>query len=213
MAAVQACLLLLTVRLTGPETDPERVRHQLDEILKRPEFQDVPRNFWAGAFLDALRRFFSMLGQLRSTNPVLYWVLLIGCWVLLALIVGHLVRSIYSVFFVSARAAAQNDRARRHRLSAQHAEEATREAEHENFTEAIRHLFLSLVYWFDESGKVQFQRAYTNREYLDLFAHRQEIHEPLQTLVDTLDENWYGQHPTLRPQYERCRRLFETLKA
>lgn len=205
-------ILLGQLWLANAAPDPERVRRQLAEVLKRPEFQDVHPNAWLQAFLNALARFFEMLGGLRQSNPPLFYLLLITCIVLLALLIGHLAWSLYRVFFVAGSNAEREGAARRARLSAEHARLAHQAADQEQYTEAIRHLFLSLVYRFDESGKVQFQRGYTNREYLELFAQRRELHQPLQEFVATLDQDWYGERPTQRGQYERCRQFFDSLK-
>src|SRR5439155_22300924 len=102
--------------------------------------------------------------------------------------------------------------AKRGRLSLAYHEEARRRARQREFTEAIRFLFLSLVYRFDESGRIGFQRAATNREYLALFAERPRVQAELKVFVDTLDDHWYGQQPTNERQYESCLALYEQLQ-
>ena len=52
-------------------------------------------------------------------------------------------------------------------LSIGYREEAARRAEAGDYTEAVRFLFLSLVYRFDERGRVSLHKDCTNREYLD----------------------------------------------
>jgi hypothetical protein len=59
---------------------------------------------------------------------------------------------------------------------------------------------------------VSFQKSYTNREYLTLFADRPPVYDQLKVFVDMLDDHWYGQRPTDRGQYERCIALYEGLK-
>ena len=67
------------------------------------------------------------------------------------------------------------------------------------------------MYRFDELGRVNFERAYTNREYLGLFADRPAAYGQLKVFVDTLDEHWYGQQPSGQPQYEECLALYQGL--
>jgi hypothetical protein len=151
------------------------------------------------------------LRELRETVPVLYW-LLIGLLALLALVaVVLLARRARRYFFL--RAAARHDKARERRawLSQLFREEGLARAAAGDFTEAIRCLFLSLVYRFDEEGRVGFDRSYTNREYLSLFAGQPLAGDELKVFVDTLDDHWYGQRPTDRGRYEECLALYEDL--
>jgi hypothetical protein len=179
--------------------------------LARPEFAPP-----GGAQLWLLQRladFFDWLGGLREVNPILFWVLLAGALLLLALLAAHIAWTVRRALFVGPRlAGSEPPGERRERLSLAYWEEARRRAARGEFTEAIRFLFLSLVYRFDESGRALFQEAYTNREYLGLFADRPQVQAELRVFVDTLDEHWYGQRPTDEQQYRDCLALYERLK-
>jgi Domain of unknown function (DUF4129) len=178
-------------------------------VLKRPEFK--PDRTQA-RILEWIDNLLGWLGSLRQTSPGLWLVLVVGCCVVLGLVLAHLARVIRRT--VSAGRRLHRDETspeERTRLSQLHREEALRRAADGEFTEAVRFLFLSLVYRFDESGRVSFQKAYTNREYLELFAERPEVREELRVFVETLDENWYGQHPTDRARYESCLARYESL--
>jgi hypothetical protein len=108
-----------------------------------------------------------------------------------------------------ARASAgQTDRVRR---SAAFLEESDRRAKAGDYSEAIRFLFLALVYRFDERGRVSFDQSYTNREYLELLGDRPTVREALQVLVDNLDDHWYGQWPCRKEEYDTCRAAFDRL--
>jgi hypothetical protein len=107
--------------------------------------------------------------------------------------------------------AAASASAERARLSQACRQEACDRAAAGDFTEAIRFLFLSLVYRFDEEGRVLFQQAYTNREYPGLFDDRPQVNQDLRVFVDVLDANWYGQQPTDRRRYEECLALYDRL--
>ncbi len=194
-----------------PQPPADEVRRQLEEVFARPEFHPQDENFLLRWFGELLRQFFTWLGSLYDVSPVLFWVLLIGCVVLLALLVGHITWTIRRVWFTGGAGREEGAQEQRQRLSLWYQEEAQRQATAEDFTEAIRCLFLALVYRFDESGRVNFQQAYTNREYLDLCADRPEVQQGLRVFVDILDDHWYGQRPSARTQYENCRTLYDRL--
>jgi hypothetical protein len=95
-------------------------------------------------------------------------------------------------------------------LSENYRAQAKHLAEAGDYIEAIRFLFLALVYRFDESGRVSFHKEYTNREYLDLLSDRRNVRD-LRLIVDILDDYWYGQQPCEREQYDECLRVYERL--
>jgi hypothetical protein len=205
-AGVGGWLLPGRVAAAPPHPGDAEIQDHLAKILARPEFAHEPRESWLGRMLAS---FFRWLGGLHQTAPFLYWVLLLGCLGLLALLVGHILWTVWRVLFVGpAPAKGDETRARQERFSQAYREEARRCAERGDFTEAIRFLFLALVFRFDESGRVLFQRAFTNREYLALFAERPQVRAQLEVFVDTLDDHWYGQRPTNQGRYEECLSLF-----
>jgi hypothetical protein len=160
-------------------------------------------------------RFVRWLGGLRAAMPLLFWSLLVSsALVLIALFVWALL-SVSRSFTVGgrfgSRREAEEQARQRLRLSATYRDEARRAAERGEYTEAIRFLFLSLLYRFDESGQVGLPKARTNREYLALLDNQRPVQEQLRVFVDTLDEDWYGQHPSPREQYERCQALYGRL--
>jgi Domain of unknown function (DUF4129) len=202
----------LLVNADAPEPMDDAIRRELKAVYERPEFQPSRSSSfwrWLERNLEAVMRW---LGGLYRTAPILYWVLLVGCLLLLGLLIGHIIWTVRRVLFVGAGRKAEEDRGDRVQLSASHRAEALRRAGLGEYTEAIRYLFLSLVYFFDESGRVSFQRAYTNREYLRLFADRPRVQDDLRVFVDTLDRDWYGERPTTREQYDACLALYDSLK-
>jgi hypothetical protein len=200
------------VLVAVPQPSEEEIRRKLAEVFSRPEFSRGGRGNWLLRLGQWLSDLFRWLGELSDTDPVLYWVLLVGCLVLLVLLLTHIGWTVRRVLFVTPRLAGWDGGAsQRSQLSRTYWEEARRRADALDFTEAIRFLFLSLVYRFDESGRVNYQQAYTNREYLALFAYRPPVHDQLKVLVDTLDDYWYGLRSTDRRLYEECLALYEGL--
>jgi hypothetical protein len=187
---------------------PEQVQHALDAVFKRPEFDERPSFFRLG---ELLARFFAWLASLHGTAPVLYWVLLLGCVILLGLLLSHLGWVVYSALFYRRGGSSAAERQWRRHLSRDYAEAASQAARAGDYTEAVRCLFLSLVYHFDESGRVTYLPSGTNREYLAGFADRPAVYRDLALFVDILDDNWYGQQTTSPQQYQRCRSVFDAI--
>jgi hypothetical protein len=215
--AIGAAAILMLTPLFGfaaaPQPSDVEIQRQLEGVYGRPEFDPKPKTTFVQWLLTKLESAFRWLGTLYEKAPGLYWVLLISCLLLLGLLVGHIVWTVRRALFLGTTGKVDEAiRSERVRLSGAHRAEALLRAERGEYTEAIRYLFLSLVYFFDESGRVSFQRAYTNREYLRLFADRPEVHDQLRVFIDTLDRDWYGEHPTAREQYEDCLALYESLR-
>jgi hypothetical protein len=195
-------------------TAPDQIRRTAEEVLSRPEFD--PNGGAPNWFMRALADFFRWLGGLSSVNPVLFWIILGGCVLLLILIVVYAIASLGWGFDIGAGAARRRAAAmaaERRRQSAGFRAEATAAAGRGDFTEAIRCLFLSLVYRFDEQGRVGFQKARTNREYLGLLDTDQPVRRELAVFVDTLDDHWYGQRPAGRERFDDCESRYDRLLA
>lgn len=196
---------------------PETIRQKAEEVFARPEFDPNPRKpFGLPDFViqcfQWLGTFFQWLGTLWSASPVLFWVLLIGCISLLVLLLGHIGYTIYkSVTFSGGGAGAA--RAARLRQSGAHFDAAQQSAAAGDFTEAIRELFLALVYRYDEAGRVSLRKSATNREYLTHLDDRLPVRRELEVFVNTLDDFWYAQRHAERPRYENCLALYHRLAA
>jgi hypothetical protein len=206
-------VVLLSAAAQGgvPRQTDDEIRRGLADVLARPEFAPAQETLvsWLARHLKAIA---DWLGNLRTENPPLYWTLLIVCLVALALLGTHMAWTVRRVF---GRPSSQTEDAEtvaaRQRRSQAYADGAREAAARQEYTEAIRLLFLSLVYRFDEAGRVSFQRSYTNREYLALFADRPDVRADLAVFVDTLDNDWYGEHSTQRQRYEQCLDLYSAL--
>jgi hypothetical protein len=191
----------------------DEIRQAAVRVFARPEFR--PTETGAGGWLlRQLAEFFQWLGGLYEAAPALFWLILIGCVIALVGLIALMVFQVRSAFAGGrGRRAGSAEQAERARRSAAYRDEADRRAAAGDYTEAVRHLFLSLVYRFDERGRINFRGEYTNREYLDLLSDRGSIRDAVRVLVDTLDDHWYGQRPCGRPQYEQCRAVYDRLAA
>jgi len=201
-----------------PQPSPDAIHRRLNDILSRPEFapEKEPSDNWFRADLRWVAQriidFFDWLGSLQTDAPLLFWLLMSVLVLLLIFLTVYVGRRIGRILYLGARPRGEESaHQRRQRLSLLYRAEADRWAGRGDFTEAIRYLFLSLVYRFDEAGRVNFQQACTNREYLALFAQRPRASAELKVFVDTLDDHWYGERPTDQARYEECRALYDDL--
>jgi len=202
--------LLAPASTTFAEPDQGRINDELREVFERPEFK--PRANKSFQLPEFLRRFFQWLGNLRSTLPVLFWLLLIVCVALVVALLGYIGLATRRAAFVRRDGISEAHEEIRRRLSDNLRQEADRHARAGEYTASVRCLFLSLVYAFDESGRFLFQAALTNREYLREFAGRPNLQEGLRVFVDILDANWYGQLPTTVEQHRECLDLYDRLR-
>ncbi|HEY3788221.1 MAG TPA: hypothetical protein VGL71_05160 [Urbifossiella sp.] len=210
--AVAAAFFSAVAVFAAPSPSPDAVRVKKTEVFDRPEFKSAEvKDNW---FIRAVRAFIEWLGDFSAVAQVVFWLILAAC---IALILAIVVYAIYTVrkSYSLGRLGSRRDgsHAARIMLSASYRLEAERRAATGDFTEAIRYLFLSLVYRFDEQGRVSLDKAYTNRQYLGLLGDRTPVRAALRLMVDFLDDHWYGQRPCEHRQYEEFLTVYERLNA
>jgi hypothetical protein len=188
--------------------DAETIRRKAAEVFSRPEFN--PDNSWLD-FGKWLASFFRWLANLGVTAPFIYWSLLIACVILFLLLLAYIVRTLVRSATMTALGRDGLSRSERLRRSAEHFAQAGECARLGDYTEAIRHLFLALVFRFDEAGRVVLRPGATNREYLNMLDEQLPERRDLREFVDFLDEFWYGQRPTDRQHYERSLLSYQRL--
>lgn len=213
LAGVGAIFAFAPTANAQPVPPSDTIKQKTEEVFKRPEFQPTSSSSNSWLFRQIVA-FFKWLGSLHEAAPVLFWLILISCLALLVGMIVLIVLQIRSAFVIGEKTRRESAaHAKRVWLSANYRAESDRRAEGGDYTEAIRFLFLALVYRFDERGRVSLHKEYTNREYLDLMSSRRNVRGDLQLLVDILDDHWYGQRPCQRQQYEACLAVYERLAA
>ncbi|HXD89305.1 MAG TPA: DUF4129 domain-containing protein [Urbifossiella sp.] len=205
--------LLLGSSPAAESASPDAIRRTTEEVFRRREFQSAGSEGtnWLGR---QLRAIFEWLAQLHELSPLLFWSVLLLCIAALILLIVHLafaVRRMVS-FERNPKPRPEGEEERR-MLSSAYQREADVRAAAGDYTEAVRFLFLALVYRFDERGRIALHKSYTNREYLGLLGERTPARAALHVMVDALDDHWYGQRPCRREQYEGCRQAFDRLIA
>ncbi len=210
--AVAALLAIASAALALPSPPADDVRRTTKEVFQRPEFQESNRRESGSWIARHFAEFFRWLGGLYDGSPALFWLILVICVVLLIIMIALIVLQVRMAFAVGGKRRREDTaRAGRLILSGQCRAAADERAAAGDFTEAVRYLFLALVYRFDERGRISFHKEYTNREYLDLMSD--SVRDGLRLLVDVLDDHWYGQRPSRRQQYEECLAVYERLAA
>lgn len=62
----------------------------------------------------------------------------------------------------------------------------------------MRYLYLAALLRLDERGQLRYNRALTNREYLDRVQDNPHLQAALPPIVETFDRVWYGYAPSIR---------------
>jgi hypothetical protein len=63
-----------------------------------------------------------------------------------------------------------------------------------DYRSAVRYLYLSALLILDERGLLRYDRAKTNREYLNSVSGSPELSQPLDEVIEVFDNVWYGYH-------------------
>ena len=203
-----AALFFASAANSGAQPDEGRVRDELREIFAQPEFNPGSNKSevnlrWLITFVDTIR-------SLRDVAPIVFWMIVFGCIALLVFLLARLAVTVRRAVFIN-RGGSAEEHAQRLLISNRFRLEADQFAESGDLTAAVRSLFLSLVFAFDENGRFSFQRSLTNREYLREFVNHPALGTSLNTFVDILDDNWYGERPTSDEKYRECRVLYDRL--
>ena len=197
---------------------PEQARYSLERILAQPEYNHPFAKFLLKAedflrFLQGLfQRFTDMLNGLYAESPVLYFVIMCTSLMVLLLILTHIGYVLYGSLRGGAVKGEEESRADlRRETPASLAEEAEALAARGAYVDAIRMLFRSLVSEFRRQGKARGFDTETNREFARRWCADPLRYEPIQVLVRSLDEKWYGMRPCDCEDYRLCRRMYDKL--
>lgn len=217
IAAIGVRLGAVLDALAQPDSvAPADARARLDAILGAPPFTraapDTPS--WVRAFLGwigrALERLFRPLGSAVAANSSgIAWVFAVGGTLLLALVIGYLARGLRRSVAGGASAPDDIDTA----LTAAAArEQAGSLARGGDYRSAVRYLYLAALLRLDERGTLRYDRALTNREYLERVRENPALRARLAAVVDTFDRVWYGHSPIDAAGFAAYQRAVEALR-
>ena len=189
-----------------PNAAPADALKRLQAILAAPPYsrpQPAPPPAWLTAFLNWLGRIIeAILRPLGAVAPgtanVVAWAIgLIGLAALIAVIV-YLLAGLRRGVIAEARPPTDDPEAN---LTAREAlDQASILARDGDYRTAVRFLYLAALLRLDERGLLRYDRALTNREYLERIGDNPKLQAALQPIVETFDSVWYGSTP-LDPVY------------
>lgn len=196
----------------APADAPERLR----QILNNPPFVQQERApTLLGSLLDwlfrLLDRLFSplMRAGAGSANGAAWLATIVGALLIvgiLAYVLLNLRRSL-----VGEASAAHHD-PEANLTAAAASKQATELARGGDYRTAVRFLYLSALLWLDERDLLRYDRALTNREYLEHLRDNSELRSRLLPIVETFDRVWYGYAPLDAQGFEAYRRQVEALR-
>ncbi len=176
---------------------PTDARQRLDTILNHPPFAEVeqPRLTLIGRLLDWVLRLLARVfrqAEVDSVTGQAMTLMIAGIGMLLLL--GMLIYLLRGLRGSWVRESQMNDtddpEAYLTANTALH--QATMLARGGDYRTAVRYLYLSSLLWLDERGMLRYDRALTNREYLERLNDNPELRLRLVPIVDTFDRVWYG---------------------
>ncbi|HEU4326997.1 MAG TPA: DUF4129 domain-containing protein [Roseiflexaceae bacterium] len=195
---------------------PGDATERLREILSRPPFgQPESGPNWLGEFFDwlgrLLERLFEPLGDLPpGTGNVLGWVIAIIGGVLVVGVVIYLVLGVRRNLVSEVRVDEDDPEAN---LTARTAlDQAGDLAREGDYRTAVRYLYLSALLWLDERDLLRYDRALTNREYLEQVRDNPDLRARLAPIVETFDRVWYGHTPLDAGSFAAYRAQVEALR-
>jgi hypothetical protein len=201
-----------------PSAAPADAQARLDQILSRPPFlrpEDDQPPAWLRDLLDWLARTLEQLlrpvGRAASVGaqPIAWVIGIIGALLLLAVIV-YLVRGLRRGIVDEAGSGDHDPEAN---LTAKTAlDQAGGLARGGDYRSAVRYMYLSALLWLDEREVLRYDRALTNREYLDRVRDNPALRDRLAPVIDTFDRVWYGHLPIDEATFAAYQRQVEELR-
>lgn len=180
-------------------TAPPDARTRLQQILDHPPFkQPEPdsaagkwwRDFWDWV-VHAVEQILSPVGTIMDRNGSLIgWVIAGVGGLLLLVVMLYLLIGLRRGMAAEARAADDNPEA--HLTAKTALSQAGELARGGDYRTAVRYLYLSALLWLDERDMLRYDRALTNREYLERMYDNPALRDRLAPIVETFDRVWYG---------------------
>jgi hypothetical protein len=201
-----------------PGAAPADARERLKRMLDQPPFKqpDPPQApAWLREFLEwlvrLLERAFQPLGQISPSGgrTVAWAIALVGAALLLGVIV-YLLRGLRRGVVAGASADDGDPEAN---LTARTAlDQAGGLARGGDYRTAVRYLYLSALLLLDERDILRYDRALTNREYLERVRDNPALRARMAPIVETFDRVWYGHLPIDAESFSAYERQVEALR-
>jgi hypothetical protein len=92
-------------------------------------------------------------------------------------------------------------------------EKASELAGQGHYREAVRALYLSLIYLMDERGIIDFAPTRTNYEYYYALSSSHPLQRGFRRMADLVEEIWFGNHQAQQDDFETCSQLLSSLES
>jgi hypothetical protein len=211
--------------LSHPNAEvPDDSQQRLQEMLNNPPFAQ-PEDQEADSGNNLLTRFVEWLfrqldrlfggtgeGEMGAVSVRLLGWLLTAISVLILVgaaiyFIAHMRRSLTSEAHLNAN---DDDEVN---ISATAAfQQASTLARDGDYRTAMRYLYLSALLWLDERNLLRYDRALTNREYLERLHDNPDLRAHLAPIVDTFDRVWYGYGALDADDFARYQKQVEDLR-
>jgi hypothetical protein len=192
------------------EAEQNNPRMKVQEILSRPEFKPKKQNqvvaFIKGIW-DSISSFFSeMLRAIRRLLGQLFGSTAEGSWLSMALVMLVLGLLAFLVARAIRKARPRRRRPKKRTILGEEidagttaeslAERAYAAAREGDFRNAIRRLYIALLYELSEHRLIELEDSATNREYLARLSGKGALEKAMAYMTDRFDYFWYGMIPT-----------------
>jgi hypothetical protein len=190
-----------------------RVRDLAHEILARPEYAAVRPlaiETWLYSILHRLIDWLGNLGTLRVTAPGLYWLIIIGLFLVFGVLVAHIVWSISAAL----RAPEPPDRLASSGQLRDPAAEAEMLAESGNFLEAAHNLMIATFRTLAERSVIELRPDRSNRWIRRALRDSQlngQLVGEIDRLVARTERQWFGYRENSPDIYSDWRSAFDQL--
>lgn len=199
-----------------PSAAPADAQARLRAILARPPFatSEPSTPGWLRSLLEwigrLLERILRPIGSVVSNSGLsIAWVIAIAGGLMIAAVLFLMLRGLRRN--VVAEASAGDDPEAN--LTARGAlDQASGLARGGDYRTAVRFLYLSALLWLDERNLLRYDRALTNREYLERLRANPALRARLAAVVDTFDQVWYGHVPIDAETFARYQEQVEALR-
>lgn len=201
-----------------PSSAPADAVARLEQILDAPPFNrppPAPPPQWLVDVLDWLVRLIeSVLRPVGAVPPAaantLAWFIALAGIVALAGVIIYLLIGVRRGIIRDARPVVDGAE---ERISAAAARDQAGDlARSGDYRTAVRLLYLSALLWLDEQNLLRYDRALTNREYLERARNAPELHARLAPVIETFDRVWYGHLGIDGASFEAYRDQIEALR-
>ncbi len=200
-----------------PSAAPADARERLKQLLDKPPFkrsEEDTQPTWLRDFLDwlgrALEQILRPVGRAAAAggNTIAWAIGIVGLGLLLG-VIAYMLRGLRRGMVADA----QIDHDPEANLTAKTAlDQAGGLARGGDYRTAVRYLYLSALLWLDERNVLRYDRALTNREYLDRVRENPVLRARMAPIVDTFDRVWYGHMPIDADAFAAYQEQIEALR-